>query len=132
MRVNVGAATRQLRTRFYTFPERMTTVPVYDPDSMGIAARQVEKLKHEFEKSKHKVTGVDDEKESPFGAMGGSGDVHSAVGMCKDGVHTEFDAAGKLMEATGFVLRKAAGLIAETDQVAKTDVTLHQSENQRA
>jgi hypothetical protein len=74
----------------------MTTVPVYDPDSMGIAAGQVEKLKDEFEKSKRKVTGVDEEKESPFGAMGGSGDVHSAVGTFKQGVHTEFDAAGKL------------------------------------
>jgi hypothetical protein len=65
----------------------MTTVPVYDPDSMGIAAGQVEKLKDEFEKSKRKVTGVDEEKESPFGAMGGSGDVHSAVGTFKQGVH---------------------------------------------
>jgi hypothetical protein len=108
----------------------MTTVPVYDPDSMGIAAGQVDKLKHEFEKSKCKVTGVDDEKESPFGTMGGSGDVHSAVGTFKEGVHSEFDAAGKLMEATGFVLRKAAGLIAETEDVAKSDVTLHQSGNQ--
>jgi hypothetical protein len=110
----------------------MTAVPVYDPDSMGIAAGQVEKLKDEFEKSKHKVTGVDDEKESPFGTMTGSADVHGAVGTFKQGVHTEFDAAGKLMEATGFVLRKAAGLIEETDQVAKSDVTLHQNGNQRA
>ena len=44
-------------------------MPVYDSDSMAIAAGQVEKLKDEFEKSKHKVTGLDHEKESPFGGM---------------------------------------------------------------
>ena len=38
-------------------------MPVYDSDSMAIAAGQVEKLKDEFEKSKHKVTGLDHEKE---------------------------------------------------------------------
>ncbi|HEV7981236.1 hypothetical protein [Amycolatopsis sp.] len=101
-------------------------MPVYDAHSMGIAAGQVERLKDEFEKSKGKVTGVDDEKDSPFGSMGGSGDVHSAVGTFKEGVHNEFDAGGKLMEATSFVLRKAAGLIEEADQIAKDNVTLHQ------
>lgn len=108
----------------------MTAVPVYDPDSMAIAAGQVERLKHEFEKSKHKVTGLDEEKESPFGTMSGSGGVHGAVGTFKEGVHAEFDAAGKLMEATGLALRKAAGLVSETDQVAKSDATLHQTGNQ--
>jgi hypothetical protein len=44
-------------------------VPVYDADSMAIAAGQVEKLKDEFEKSKQKVTGMDHEHESPFGGM---------------------------------------------------------------
>ena len=105
-------------------------MPVYDAESMAIAARQVEKLKDEFEKSKRHLTGVDDEPESPFGTMGGSKDVHGAVGNFKQGVHTEFDAAGKLMEATGFVLRKAAGLVEETDLVGKTDLTLHVTENQ--
>ncbi|MFD9896221.1 hypothetical protein ACFWY9_43315 [Amycolatopsis sp. NPDC059027] len=104
-------------------------MPVYDPDSMGIAAKQVEKLKDEFEKSKNKVTGMDHEKESPFGGLTGANDAHGAVGQFKQGVHKEFDAAGKLMEATSFALRKAAGLIAETDQVAKSDVTLHQTGN---
>ncbi|AUI62399.1 hypothetical protein [Amycolatopsis sp. BJA-103] len=101
-------------------------MPVYDPDSMGIAAGQVEKLKDEFEKSKKQVTGVDDEKESPFGTMGGSGDVHGAVGSFKDGVHNEFDSAGKLMEATAFVLRKAAGLIQETEAVHVDNLKLHE------
>ncbi|MGH9059839.1 MAG: hypothetical protein ACRDZY_10040 [Acidimicrobiales bacterium] len=105
-------------------------MPVYDADSMAITARQVEKLKDEFEKSKRHLTGVDDEPDSPFGTMGGSKDVHGAVGSFKQGVHTEFDAAGKLMEATGFVLRKAAGLVEEADQVGKSDVTLHVTGNQ--
>lgn len=101
-------------------------MPVYDPDSMAIAARNVEKLKDEFEKSKKHLTGVDHEPESPFGTMGGSKDVHGAVGTFKQGVHSEFDAAGKLMEATSFILKKAAGLIQETDQVHKTDLTVHE------
>jgi len=101
-------------------------VPVYDPDSMATAAKDVEKLKHEFEKSKGHLTGVDHEPESPFGTMGGSQGVHGAVGTFKQGVHGEFDSAGKLMEATGFILRKAAGLIQETDQVAVTDLTVHE------
>ncbi|EFL11797.1 hypothetical protein ACFORO_15255 [Amycolatopsis halotolerans] len=101
-------------------------MPVYDPDSMAIAARNVEKLKDEFEKSKKHLTGVDEEHESPFGTMGGSKDVHGAVGTFKQGVHSEFDAAGKLMEATSFILKKAAGLIQETDQVHKTDLTVHE------
>ncbi|VVJ23192.1 Uncharacterised protein [Amycolatopsis camponoti] len=105
-------------------------MPVYDPDSMAIAARHVEKLKDEFEKSKKHLTGVDDEKESPFGTMGGSQDVHGAVGDFKQGVHSEFDAAGKLMEATSFVLKKAAGLIAEADQVGASDLKLHEHGNQ--
>ncbi|MFE0020470.1 hypothetical protein [Amycolatopsis sp. NPDC059021] len=105
-------------------------MPVYDPDSMGIAAKQVEKLKDEFEKSKKHLTGMDHEKESPFGGMTGADDAHGAVGHFKQGVHNEFDAAGKLMEATSFALRKAAGLITEADQVAKSDVTLHQHGNQ--
>jgi hypothetical protein len=100
-------------------------VPVYDPDSMAIVAKKVEQLKEEFEKSKQHLTGVDDEPESPFGTMGGSKDVHSAVGDFKQGVHGEFDAAGKLMEATGFMLRKAAGLMSATDEVAKGDLTWH-------
>jgi hypothetical protein len=100
-------------------------VPVYDPDSMAIAARQVEKLKDEFEKSKQKVTGLDHEKESPFGGMDSTGDAHGAVGKFKDGVHNQFDAAGKHMEALGFAMRKAAGLIAETDQVGASDLKLH-------
>jgi hypothetical protein len=108
----------------------MNTVPVYDTHSMGIAAGQVERLKDEFEKSKGKVTGVDEEHESPFGAMGGSKDVHGAVGTFKDGVHHEFDAGGKLMEATGYVLRKAAGLLTETDEVLASDLKIHQSGNQ--
>ncbi|MFF0149270.1 hypothetical protein ATK36_3650 [Amycolatopsis sulphurea] len=101
-------------------------MPVYDADSMAIAARNIEKLKDEFEKSRKQLTGVDDEPDSPFGTMGGSKDVHGAVGQFKQGVHSEFDAAGKLMEATGFILRKAAGLMAETDQVAKRDLTVHE------
>ena len=107
----------------------MKTVPVYDTHSMGIAASQVERLKEEFEKSKGKVTGVDDEKDSPFGTMGGSQDVHGAVGTFKDGVHHEFDAGGKLMEATSYVLRKAAGLLTETDEVLASDLKVHQSGN---
>jgi hypothetical protein len=100
-------------------------VPVYDPDSMAIAANQVEKLKDEFEKSKGKVTGMDHEKESPFGGMAGAQDAHGAVGRFKQGVHTQFDAAGKHMDALSFAMRKAAGLIAETDQVGASDLTLH-------
>jgi len=93
---------------------------------MGIAAGQVEKLKDEFEKSKHKVTGMDHEKESPFGGMAAAQDAHGAVGQFKQGVHNQFDAAGKHMQALGFAMRKAAGLLGETDQVAKSDVTLHE------
>jgi hypothetical protein len=93
---------------------------------MAIAAGQVEKLKDEFEKSKNKVTGMDHEKESPFGGMAGAQDAHSAVGQFKQGVHGQFDAAGKHMEAMGFVMRKAAGLIAETDQVGASDLKLHE------
>ncbi|MDT7801940.1 MAG: hypothetical protein QOI78_5373 [Actinomycetota bacterium] len=100
-------------------------MPVYDTDSMAIAAGQVEKLKDEFEKSKQKVTGLDHEKESPFGGMDDKGDAHGAVGKFKDGVHSQFDAAGKHMEALGFAMRKAAGLIAETDQVGASDLKLH-------
>ena len=100
-------------------------MPVYDPDSMGIAAGQVEKLKDEFEKTKKGVTGMDDEKESPFGGVDEHGDAHGAVGKFKDGVHNQFDAAGKHMEALGFAMRKAAGLIAETDQVGASDLELH-------
>ena len=105
-------------------------MPVYDPDSMAIAAGQVERLKDEFDKSKKHLTGVDEEHESPFGTMGGSKDVHGAVGQFKQGVHSEFDAAGKLMEATGFVLRKAAGMMAEADQVGASDLKLHEPGNQ--
>lgn len=100
-------------------------MPVYDADSMAIVARQVEKLKDEFKKSKEKLTGMDQEKETPFGGMPGAADTHGAVGHFKDGVHSQFDAAGQHMDALAFVMRKAAGLIAETDQVAKSDVTLH-------
>lgn len=104
----------------------MTNVPVYDPDSMAIAAGHVEKLKEEFEKSKNKVTGMDHEKESPFGGMAGAQDAHGAAGQFKQGVHKEFDAAGGHMEAMAYAMRKAAGLIVETDQVAKSDVTVHE------
>ncbi len=100
-------------------------MPVYDADSMAIAAGQVEKLKDEFEKSKGKLTGLDHEKESPFGGMDANGEAHSSVGKFKDGVHSQFDAAGKHMEALGFAMRKAAGLIAETDQVGASDLKLH-------
>jgi hypothetical protein len=92
---------------------------------MAIAARQVEKLKDEFEKSKRKVTGLDHEKESPFGGMDETGDAHGAVGKFKDGVHSQFDAAGRHMEALGYAMRKAAGLIAEADQVGASDLKLH-------
>ncbi|MGW4061141.1 hypothetical protein ACWEGE_22865 [Amycolatopsis sp. NPDC004747] len=100
-------------------------MPVYDTESMAIAAGQVEKLKDEFEKSKQKVTGLDHEKESPFGGMDETGDAHGAVGKFKDGVHNQFDAAGRHMEALGYAMRKAAGLIAETDQVGASDLQLH-------
>ena len=100
-------------------------MPVYDAESMAIAAGQVEKLKDEFEKSKQKVTGLDHEKESPFGGMDANGEAHGAVGKFKDGVHSQFDAAGRHMEALGFAMRKAAGLITETDQVGANDLKLH-------
>lgn len=100
-------------------------MPVYDAESMAIAAGQVEKLKDEFEKSKQKVTGLDHEKESPFGGMDANGEAHGAVGKFKDGVHSQFDAAGRHMEALGFAMRKAAGLITETDQVGASDLKLH-------
>ncbi len=101
-------------------------MPVYDPDSMAIAASQVEKLKDEFEKSKGKVTGMDHEKESPFGGMTGAQDAHSAVGKFKQGVHSQFDAAGQHMDALALAMRKAAGLMVEADQVAKSDLTVHE------
>lgn len=104
-------------------------MPVYDPESMGIAAGQVEKLKDEFEKSKKDVTGMDDEKESPFGGIDDKGDAQGAVGKFKQGVHSEFDSAGKLMEATAFVLRKAAGLIQETEAVHVDNLKLHEHGN---
>ncbi len=104
-------------------------MPVYDPDSMGIAAGQVEKLKDEFEKAKTKVTGMDDEKESPFGGIDDKGDAHGAVGKFTQGVHSEFDSAGKLMEATAFVLRKAAGLIRETEEVNVDNLKVHEHGN---
>lgn len=104
-------------------------MPVYDPDSMGIAAGQVEKLKDEFEKAKHKVTGMEDERESPFGGIDDKGDAHGAVGKFTQGVHSEFDSAGKLMEATAFVLRKAAGLINETEAVHVDNLKLHEHGN---
>lgn len=104
-------------------------MPVYDPDSMGIAAGQVEKLKDEFEKAKNKVTGMDDERESPFGGMDDKGDAHGAVGKFTKGVHSEFDSAGKLMEATAFVLRKAAGLLNETEAVHVDNLKLHEHGN---
>lgn len=104
-------------------------MPVYDPDSMGIAAGQVEKLKDEFEKAKHKVTGMGDERESPFGGMDDKGDAHGAVGKFTQGVHSEFDSAGKLMEATAFVLRKAAGLLNETEAVHVDNLKLHEHGN---
>jgi hypothetical protein len=104
----------------------MTNVPVYDQDSMAIAAGQVEKLKDEFEKSKKKVTGMDDEKESPFGGMAGAQDAHGAAGQFKQGVHKEFDAGGQHMEAVAYALRRAAGLMTEMDEVAKSDITVHE------
>ncbi|MFE6616053.1 MULTISPECIES: hypothetical protein [Amycolatopsis] len=100
-------------------------MPVYDPESMGIAAGQVEKLKDEFEKTKKGVTGMDDEKESPFGGVDEHGDAQGAVGKFKQGVHNEFDSAGQLMEATAFVLRKAAGLIKETEAVHVDNLKVH-------
>lgn len=104
----------------------MTTVPVYDPDSMHIAAGQVEKLKDEFQKSKDKVTGMDHLHESPFGGLAGAKDAHNAVGQFKQGVHAEFDAAGKLMEATGAALHKAAQKMVEADEVGAGDLKIHE------
>lgn len=101
-------------------------MPVYDPDSMGIAAGQVGRLKDEFEKSKAKLTGHEG-PDNPFGEMGGSKDVHGAVGSATSHVHDQFDAAGKLMAATSEVLKRAAGLMKETDEVAKSDLTWHES-----
>ncbi len=101
-------------------------MPVYDPDSMAIAAGQVEKLKDEFEKSKGKVTGMDHEKESPFGGMAGAQDAHSAVGQFKQGVHSQFDAAGRHMDALALAMRKAAGLMVDADEAGKVDLTLHE------
>ncbi|WIX80984.1 hypothetical protein QRX50_09585 [Amycolatopsis carbonis] len=98
---------------------------VYDVDSMAIAARQVEKLKDEYQKSKDKLTGMDHEKESPFGGMPGSQDAHSAVGEFKNGVHSQFDAAGQHMDALASAMRKAAGLMTEMDEVGKSDLTVH-------
>ncbi|MFI5607453.1 hypothetical protein [Amycolatopsis sp. NPDC051903] len=103
-------------------------MPVYDVDSMAIAARQVEKLKDEFQKSKAKLTGMDHEKDSPFGGMPGSADAHSAVGEFKNGVHSQFDAAGEHMDALSSAMRRAAGLLAEMDDVAKSDITVHRDE----
>jgi hypothetical protein len=48
------------------------------------------------------------------------------VGQFKQGVHSQFDAAGKHMDALALAMRKAAGLIVEADQIAKSDVTLHE------
>jgi hypothetical protein len=104
----------------------MTTVPVYDPHSMEIAAGQVERLRDEFERSKAKVTGVDHEKDSPFGTMGGSAGVHGAVGTFKQGVHKEFDAAGAHMTAASSALRRAVMAMQETDQVAASDLEWHE------
>ncbi|WP_033290053.1 hypothetical protein [Amycolatopsis jejuensis] len=101
-------------------------MPVYDADSMAIAARQVEKLKDEFRKSKDKLTGMDHERESPFGGMDGAEDAHSAVGEFKKGVHSQFDAAGQHMDALAVAMRRAAGLMTEMDQVAKSDITVHE------
>ncbi|MBB4687495.1 hypothetical protein [Amycolatopsis jiangsuensis] len=101
-------------------------MPVYDADSMASAARQVEKLKEEFRKSKDKVTGMDDERESPFGGMDDAQDAHGAVGHLKDGVHSQFDAAGQHMDALALAMRRAAGLMTEMDEVAKSDLTVHE------
>jgi hypothetical protein len=100
-------------------------VPVYDPDSMGTVAGQVGKLKDEFEKSKGKMTGHEG-PDNPFGTMGGSKDVHGAMGSATSRVHDEFDAGGKLMSATSDFLRRAAGLMDETDEVGASDLKWHE------
>jgi len=111
----------------------MTTVPVYDTDSMAIIAGQVDRIRDEIEKSKGKITAL--EGENPFGTMtgpdggtnGGSEGVKGALGSFQDGVHAEFDAASGHMAAASDFLRRAAGLITETDQVAGENITVHEN-----
>ncbi|MBN6035857.1 hypothetical protein [Amycolatopsis sp. 195334CR] len=92
-------------------------MPVYDSESMGIAARRVAKLRDEFDKSKGKVMPVEGEH-NPFGSMGGSEDVKGALGGFQTGVHSEFEAGGQLMTSLSDALLRAAGLIAENDQAS--------------
>lgn len=99
-------------------------MPVYDAESMGSAARRVARLRDEFEKSKGKVLPVDGE--NPFGEMGGSEDVKGALGGFQTGVHSEFDAGGKLMGSLSDALLRAAGLIEENDHATGETIARQQ------
>ncbi|RZQ65255.1 hypothetical protein [Amycolatopsis suaedae] len=98
-------------------------MPVYDPESMGIVAGQVERLKDEFDKTKGKVKGV--EGESPFGEIEGAEDAPNGVSTFHNNMNAEFDAGARIMTELGTALRKAAGLIAETEQVHKDNLKVN-------
>ncbi|MFD8493978.1 hypothetical protein [Amycolatopsis sp. NPDC059657] len=107
-------------------------MPKYDLESMRIAAGQVEKLQHEFEESKKKVTGFEHENDNPFKGMTGADDAHGATDEFKKGVHKEFDAGGAVMAGTASALRKAMQLMQEADQIGADNVTLHEDKSRKA
>ncbi|OZM71546.1 hypothetical protein CFN78_20045 [Amycolatopsis antarctica] len=113
-------------------------MPVYDPESMGIAAGQVEKILERIEETKRKMTPM--EGENPFGSMtppegsqtGGSEGAKGAVGSFQNGMNSEFDAAAGHMTAASDFLRRAAGLLQETEQVHMDNLTVHYDRQDKA
>jgi hypothetical protein len=105
-------------------------VPVYDPESMSIAARNVDKIVDAVAETKTKITGVTADK--PFGTMEGSNGVSDTLGSFTTGMRSELDAASRLFGETSRALRDAAKLTAETEHAAEDSLTMRDPGNAQA
>lgn len=103
----------------------MTTVPVYDAESMRSTAGKVDGIADRIIEDKAKLRGV--EGESPFGEVEDEDDpdrVDNALGSFTSGMQAEFDAAQQHMAEASGALRNAIAAMSEADAQAASNLTM--------
>ncbi|GAA1195437.1 hypothetical protein [Prauserella alba] len=103
----------------------MTTVPVYDAESMRSTAGKVDGIADRIAEDKAKLRGV--EGESPFGEVEDDDDpdrVDDALGSFTSGMQAEFDAAHQHMVEASGALRNAIAAMTEADEQAASNLTM--------